>query len=48
MEDDIKKIWWVIVGLVIVVVLGTNIVSPTVAKVKAQKTAIDGVIYTAP
>ena len=48
MEDDIKKIWWVIVGLVIVVVLGTNVVSPTVTKVKGQKTAIENVIYTAP
>lgn len=48
MGSDIKKVFWVIVALVIVIVMGTNIVTPTANKIKAQKAQIDSMTYTAP
>jgi hypothetical protein len=48
MDDDLKKNWWIIVAVAMVVLIGTYVATPTANKIKSQKAAIDGQTYTVP
>lgn len=48
MDDDLKKNWWIIVALAMLILIGTYVVTPTANKIKQQKTNIDGTTYSVP
>jgi hypothetical protein len=48
MEDDLKKNWWIIVAIALVVLVGTAVATPVANKYKGQSTGITSSGWTAP
>lgn len=48
MDDDLKKNWWVIVSLALVVTIGISIATPIANKYKSQTNGINSMTWTAP
>ena len=48
MEDDLKKNWWIIVAIALVILVGTSIATPIASKYKAQTTGISSSSWIAP
>jgi capsular polysaccharide biosynthesis protein len=48
MEDDLKKNWWIIVAIALVVLVGTAVATPVATKYKNQTTGINSASWTAP
>ena len=48
MEDDVKRIWWLIITLAIVALIGECIIKPICTSIRAQKSVIESTPYTYP
>lgn len=47
MDEDLKKIFWVIVAIAVIAVFSVFIVKPAVAKIKGAKSSIESLDYDA-
>lgn len=48
MELDLKKVFWIIVGVALIAAFTTYAVNPAMSKVRGTQSQIESVGYTAP
>ncbi|MFR1926925.1 MAG: hypothetical protein ACLS2V_13030 [Clostridium paraputrificum] len=48
MEIDLKKVFYIIVCVVLIGLIGINLATPTANKIKGQKESITTIDFTAP
>ena len=46
MEIDLKKVFYIIVCVVLIGLIGVNLATPTAGKIKDQKTGIEGISFS--
>lgn len=47
MDEDLKKVFWVIVAIAIIAVFSVFVVKPAVGKIKGTKSSIESLDYDA-
>ena len=46
MSDDVKKMFWTGVAIVVVILFAASVVTPTKTQIRALETKIQGIDYT--